>query len=174
MQSVKSGSTADGYTSLFYSSEDMTWKFSQWSCWLFSSSQMWRSVRGWVDIDVSNSLPNIFFCFCSFSCCCDSWNLMCKQAGWRCNAPNFYSGRPQFQSRWGHRSLWGLLWLSSGLHTNAWQAPQVALLSSPSPSFILITVCVILVIRHTVWTTAIIVQHATNKKKKSYKKQNTD
>lgn len=72
-RAVKSGSTANGYTGLFYSSEDVTWRFSRWSCWLFRSSQMWLSVRGWVYRDVSYSLLYIFCC-CSFSCCCASSN----------------------------------------------------------------------------------------------------
>ena len=72
-RAVKSGSTANGYTGLFYSSEDVTWRFSRWSCWLFRSSQMWLSVRGWVYRDVSYSLLYIFCC-CSFPCCCASSN----------------------------------------------------------------------------------------------------
>jgi len=74
---VKSGSTANGYTGLFYGFEDVTWRFSRWSCWLFRSYQMWLSVRGWVYLDVSYGLLNIFcssFSFSSFSCCCASSN----------------------------------------------------------------------------------------------------
>lgn len=73
-RAVKSGSTANGYTGLFYSSEVVTWRFSRWSRWLFRSSQMWLSVRGWVYPDVSYSLLYVFCCGFSFSCCCASPN----------------------------------------------------------------------------------------------------
>ena len=79
-RAVKSGSTANGCTGLFYSSEDVTWRFSRWSCWLFRSYQMRLSVRGWVYLNVSYSLLYIFCCCCccssssSSSCCCASSN----------------------------------------------------------------------------------------------------
>jgi hypothetical protein len=72
-RAVKSGSTANGYTGLFYSSKDVTWRFSRWNCWLLRSSQMWLSVRGWLYPDVSYSLLYIFRSS-SFSCCCASSN----------------------------------------------------------------------------------------------------
>jgi len=78
-RAVKSGSTANGYIGLFYSSEDVTWRFSRWSCWLFRSYQMWLSVRGWVYLDVSYSLRYIFCCSSSsFSCCCASSNKILR------------------------------------------------------------------------------------------------
>jgi len=65
-RAIKSGSTANGYAGHFYSSEDVTWRFSRWSCWLFISYQMRLSVLGWVYPDVSYSLLYIFYCCCSF------------------------------------------------------------------------------------------------------------